>query len=68
MSIGSLIIEGLGVGAFVEMIVPTYGYTFDEMSLEMGKIFYHHPHNWGSISIFPAIFGSRICLSNFFAM
>ena len=35
--------------------VSTNGYTFDEMSLEMGLIFYHPPYNWGPNSLFPAI-------------
>ena len=35
--------------------VPTYGYIFGEMSLELGLIFYHHPSNWGPNSVFPAI-------------
>ena len=35
--------------------VPTYGYTFGEMSLELGLIFYHRPYNWGPNSVFPVI-------------
>ena len=39
--------------------VPTYGYTFGEMSLELGLIFYHRPYNWGPNSVFPAILVTR---------
>ena len=39
--------------------VPTYGYTFGEMSLELGLMFYLHPYNWGPNSIFPAILVTR---------
>ena len=39
--------------------VPTYGYTFGEMSLELGLIFYHRPYNWGPNSVFPVILVTR---------
>ena len=39
--------------------VPTYGYTFGEMSLEFGLIFYHCPCKWGPKSILPAILVTR---------
>ena len=35
--------------------VPTYGYTFGDMSLELGLVFYHHRYNWGPTSVFPVI-------------
>ena len=39
--------------------VPTYGYTFGEMALELGLIYYHRPYNWGPNSVFPAILVTR---------
>ena len=30
---------------FTDPKVPTYGYIFDEMSLELGLIFHHRPYN-----------------------
>ena len=32
--------------------IPTYEYTFGEMSLELGLMFYHHPYNWGQTAYF----------------
>ena len=39
--------------------VPTYGYTFGEMSLELGLIFHHRPYDWGPNSVFPVILVTR---------
>ena len=44
---------------FGDSRVPTYGYTFGEMSLELGLISYHHPYNWGPNRVFPAILLKR---------
>ena len=44
---------------FGDLRVPTYGYTFGEMSLELGLIFYHRPYKWGPNNVFPAILVTR---------